>query len=102
VVKPNTVYVVDKSYDIAENDESLVLQCPKIPKSGTKAPQKGFLFYVAMYYGFDESGLDLYQAGRETPYLTTIYSAFGEGNGYASMAQLFCDGNGNIATSTYG
>ena len=53
VVKPNTVYVIDKSSDTEETDEYLTVQCPQ-PKNGITR-NKGFFFYISFYYGFNES-----------------------------------------------
>jgi hypothetical protein len=104
-VKPNTVYTVDKGSDTVEVDYSIIIQCPQ-PKKKGRMMKRGFITYLSFYDGYDEGGLEVYEAGSDAVQ-GIMYSATGD-PGYGSLLPMFCTNgkltlgvNGVIPTGTF-
>lgn len=92
MVNPNTVYTINTGADTTKIDYSLVVKCPQ-PKT-CRPIKKRFLFYISSYNGYDDGGVEVFEAGGSTTALATTYSAMGD-PGYGSLLTLFCD-NGTL------
>ena len=94
LLKPGTVYTINKGTDTSAIDYSMVVKCPQ-PKNG-RMTKKGFLSYISFYYGYDEGGLEIYEAGS-SDVQADMYSASGD-PGYGSLLVMFCD-NGKLTVN---